>query len=629
MPGIAGYTFFENLEGKRELLDIMLERLKHEPWQRKENYYASFVHVGRVHLGIHNPEPQPAFNEGRELFAFMDGKIFDLSFQIDQLKKRGHRFTLENGPEFCLHAYEEYGKNFVQKLNGSFFLVIGDVKNKRVLLFTDRFGTRPLYYLQKRSGVVFASEVKAILEDKSFKREIDEEAFAEFFVLGKVIGENTFFKGIRALPTASILVNGNDGTFVHKYWNFTYSYDSVSKSAEKSIVNELVKTLQKSVAKHLEGSYRYAFALSGGLDSRAVLSAVPRTYRNKIVAFTFGEYGCDEIRVARAVARELKIRHKKMEFDPDILTKYFEEVVYLTDGMDDVSVSYLPYAYNRVREFADIFMDGFALDLFLGGSFVDSRIFTVKNDSEFLGWLYSKMTFFPENSLLSILTVQWGRKVKGKTLKVLSRQIENLKGKTYADKADQFFMENHVGRFTILGSVLTRNFLEETFPTLENEFIDVILRISPELRFRHKIYIKFLRRLAPRMAIIPYQATMVPPMMPLIFWRIGRKSSSLIKKAKKAIQKMTKGYVAIRDRHGYVLADEYVRTNMQWKNAIHELLLNEESLIYKKDFFKIDGVRKLVQEHESGKADHTYRITRILTFELFLRKFLETNNSDN
>jgi len=128
------------------------------------------------------------------------------------------------------------------------------------------------------------------------------------------------------------------------------------------------------------------------------------------------------------------------------------------------------------------------------------------------------------------------------------------------------------------------------------------------------------------MAMIPYQATMVPPVTPLIFWKAGRELISLIRKTKKKIWKITKGHVLIRDRHGYSHDDEYIRTNTQWKNAIHRLLLNEKSEIYKNDFFRINGVRQLIQEHETGKADHTQRITHILTFELFLRKFPKTNN---
>jgi len=367
--------------------------------------------------------------------------------------------------------------------------VIGDIKNRRVLILNDRFGTMPLYYAQRKEGVVFASEVKAILEHKSLKKEINEEAFADFFVLGKVIGDKTFFKGIKALPPASILISSKDEASIDKYWEFVYNHDGISKNAEKSIVNQLVKTFRKSVAKRLKNSYRYACALSGGLDSRAVLSAVPKTEGNKIVAFTFGDHLCDKIKVARAVASVLKIRHREIEYEPSILTRYFEEVVHLTDGMDIVSVSFMPYAYDCVRKFADSFLDGFALDLFLGGSFLDPRLFTIRSDSELTSWLYSKMTLFPESLLSKILTTQYYQKVKGKAFKSLSHEIKKSKGKTFQDKADCFFMTNHVSRFTILGSVISRNYVEETLPTLDNEFIDVILRIPPEFRFRHEIYI--------------------------------------------------------------------------------------------------------------------------------------------
>jgi asparagine synthase (glutamine-hydrolysing) len=480
--------------------------------------------------------------------------------------------------------------------------------------------------MQKENGIVFASEVKAILEHKSLNKEIKEEAIADFFVLGKVIGDKTLFKEIKALPPASIFMNSKDETSIDKYWEFVYNYDGISKNTEKSIVNELVKTFGNSIAKRLKSSHRYACALSGGLDSRTVLSAVPKTERDKIIAFTFGDHLCDEIKVAKAVANNLKVRHKEIEYEPGVLTKYFEEVVYLTDGMDDVSVSNMPYAYKHVRKFAEIDFQGFAMDLFLGGSFLDPYIFTLRSDSELADWLYSKMILFSESLLSEILTTQYYKKVKGKAFKSILREIKKLKGKTYPDKADSFFMTNHVSRFTILGSVIGRNFLEETFPTLDNEFIDVILKIPPEFRFRHKIYMRFLRHLAPRMIIIPCEATMVPPIAPLVFWKIGRTTMSFIQKIKKMTWKITKGRILIRNTHGYIHVDEYIRTNKQWKNVIYTLLLNKDSEIYKKGIFELEGVRRLVREHESGKTDHAQRITHIITFELFLREFLKTNN---
>lgn len=192
MVGIAGCAFIEKESRDRSLLKDMLQSMKHKPWHKMESFYSSFLHIGRVHLGIFNPERQPIFNENRKLFAFMDGKIYGYEADYLKLRQLGHKFSVGNDVGFCLHAYEEYGRDFVKGLNGSFLLVIGDVEDRKVLIISDRFGTRPLYYLRKESSILFASEVKAILKDRSFVKKLDYEALGNFFVFGEILGDRTF-----------------------------------------------------------------------------------------------------------------------------------------------------------------------------------------------------------------------------------------------------------------------------------------------------------------------------------------------------------------------------------------------------------------------------------------------------
>lgn len=622
MVGIAGYTFTEKEDQDKSLLKDMLQSIKHKPWHNMESFYTSFLHIGRVHLGIFNPERQPILNEKHKLFAFMDGKIYGYEADYLKLRKLGHKFSVSNDVDFCLHAYEQYGKDFVKRLNGSFLLVIGDIENKEVIIISDRFGTRPLYYSRKEGSILFASEVKAILKDRSFVKKMDYEALGNFFVFGEILGDRTFFEGVKVLPNASILTWTKNGISISKYWDLTYRGGEKLEDVD-SMVDELVEKFMNAVSNHLKEPYRYTVSLSGGLDSRSVLSAASQTKKcQDVTAFTFGMPSCDDIRIARTVANKLNIRHRAIEYDPSFLTKYFDEVVHLNDGMDYIAVCYLPYVSVNVRNFADVYLQGFALDLLLGGSFLDSRLFRVKTDAELAGLLYSKKILFPENLLSSLLTEECFQKIKGKALKSLLTALKESRGKTFADKADYFSIVNHVRRRTLMGSVINRNYVEEGMPTLDNEFIEVISKIPANLRFNHKIYVKFLRKVAPKTVTIPYQRTYLPPVAPLKLWKVGERAHSIFRKMKGILWRLSKRRILLKSQHGYSHVDEYIRQDYRWRRVIRETLLNENSEIYKRNFFQLGGVKKLIMEHESGKRDHWRLIAYIVTFELFLRRFL-------
>jgi asparagine synthase (glutamine-hydrolysing) len=619
--GIAGYAFIKKETQDRSLLKDMLQSIKHKPWHRMESFYSSLLHIGRVHLGIFNPERQPIFNENRKLFAFMDGKIYGYEADYLKLRQLGHKFSAGNDVDFCLHAYEQFGRDFVKRLNGSFLLVIGDIENRKVLIVSDRFGTRPLYYLQKKGSILFASEVKAIIEDKSFVKKIDYEALSNFFVFGEILGDRTFFEGVKVLPNASILTWTKNGISISRYWDMTYRGGEKLEDIDFT-VDELVKKFVNAVSNRLKEPYKYTVALSGGLDSRSVLGAASQTKKcQDVTAFTFGTPSCDEIRVARTIADKLNVRHRAIEYDPSLLTKYFDEVIQLNDGMDYIALCFLPYVFGNVRNFADVYLQGFALDLLLGGSLLNNPLLKVKTDAELAALLYSKKTRFPENLLSNLLTKGCYQKIKGKALKSLLTTLKESRGKTFADKADYFSIVNHVRRHTLMGSVINRNYVEEALPTLDNEFIELITTIPANLRLNYKIYLKFLRKVAPKIVTIPYQMTYLPPTVPFKLWKLGVRADFVFLKTKSIIWRLSKGRILLKSRHGYLHVDDYIRQDHRWRRVIRETLLNENSEIYKRDFLQLGGVKKLIMEHESGKRNHWMMIAYIVTFELFLRDF--------
>ena len=179
MPGIVGIVHNPD----EILLDKMLNSIKHEDWYKTDKYNGAFFSIGRVHLGTFNSESQPIFNENKSLCIFFDGKIHDYNNEMEELKRKGHKFHVNNDAEFCLHSYEEQGTKFIQKLNGSFFLVICDLVNKEAMIANDRYGFRPHYYTLHNSKLLFAPEAKAILQDRSFNKKLNYNKFNSIFLI--------------------------------------------------------------------------------------------------------------------------------------------------------------------------------------------------------------------------------------------------------------------------------------------------------------------------------------------------------------------------------------------------------------------------------------------------------------
>src|SRR3954449_6429021 len=123
---------------------------------------------------------QPIANEDGSAVVVQNGEIYNYRELKRELEGRGHRFSTDCDTEVLVHGYEEWGEGFVERLRGMFAIALWDKRRRRLLLARDRFGIKPLYYRQAGGGLSFASELKAMLEQPGFSREIDPRAGAAY-----------------------------------------------------------------------------------------------------------------------------------------------------------------------------------------------------------------------------------------------------------------------------------------------------------------------------------------------------------------------------------------------------------------------------------------------------------------
>ncbi len=617
MPGLIGIISDNALN--EQLLDRMVNSSKHEEFHRVDKYFSQYFACARIHLGIFNPEMQPVFNQDRSLCICIDGKMYGYKEELNELKKRGYKFNYENDSEFCLHSYEEYGKDFIKTLNGNFVLLIYDFKNRKAIIANDRFGLRVHYYAMNNGKLLFASEAKAILQDEIFKKELNDEAVAEFFAFGEFWGDKTFFKGIKVLTPASILTYDGNNVSIEKYWELKYEPDY--NKSEDEFVDELVRTFENAVKIRTEDDLRYGISLSGGLDSRTVLAGIPPERRKDIFAFTFGPEYCDEVKIGKKIAEKARIKeHMVFEISPENIMDNAEQEVWLTDGRDHIGVSFALPIYESVKDKIDVVFIGYLMDTGLSSSILTKKILNAENDENLCNLLYNNVLRISEEELCKLFTNEYYNRIKTFPLSSFMKAFTKIKESHPGNKSNSFRIQNHTA-WTTVGTVLIRSFVEDSCPGSDNGFINVIRTIPPELRSNHRIYRKFLMKLSPELARIPNNHTLVGVDAPLLFWRFGQTYLSIRESAKKKVNKVSNGRFFLPDSRRYTNQDEWFITNEKWQTYFRDILLKNND-IYKK-ILNQEYIKNLFNEQIAGEKDHSIQLKYIASFKIFLNLFFQ------
>ena len=344
MCGIAGFLARDPGDGRGEPeLDAMGGSMRH----RGPDASGSTLHDG---VGLHSRRlaiidlsadgNQPMFSADRQLAVVFNGEIFNFQELRRELEARGCRFRSRGDTEVLVHGYVEWGiERLLAKLNGFFGFAIHDRRAGRLLLARDRLGVKPLHYAETARGLVFGSELKALLEEGSVAREIDPAALLDFLCLRYIPAPRTIWRDARKLPAGCWLSAARDGAGrlrieVRRWWDlppFATRRDPPAKLAE-----ELWELLVDSVRLRLISDVPLGAFLSGGIDSSAVVAAMAQLSRESggsVNAVTIGFRGWDQSEVghARAVAQALGVGHVVAELEPaaidlvERLADYFDE----------------------------------------------------------------------------------------------------------------------------------------------------------------------------------------------------------------------------------------------------------------------------------------------------------------
>jgi asparagine synthase (glutamine-hydrolysing) len=325
---------------------------------------------------------QPIFNEDGSVVVVFNGEIYNYQEITADLLAHGHVFRTRSDTETIVHAYEQYGDNCVDLFRGMFAFALWDRTRRRLLLVRDRLGIKPVYYYHGRDALVFASEIKSLLEAGGVPREVDETALGLYLAQRYVPGPRTMFKNIFKLQPGHLMVVESGHVAIRKYWDIRY--DPAGGAA--SDPSQFEQLLEESVRLRLIAEVPLGVFLSGGLDSSAILATMSRIRKGEpIQTFCVGyeaSGGADrdnEFTYARGVAQRFGAEHHEFTLGAEDFRDFIPKLVWhLDEPLADPSCIPLYFLSRLARQHITVVLSGEGADEVLGGYSIYSKMLALE-----------------------------------------------------------------------------------------------------------------------------------------------------------------------------------------------------------------------------------------------------------
>jgi asparagine synthase (glutamine-hydrolysing) len=330
---------------------------------------------------------QPIASEDQSLVVVCNGEIYNFRELRRELEAAGRRFKTNSDTEVVLHAYAQWGENFVARLNGMFGFAIWDARAQTLLVGRDRLGIKPIYYLDDGRRVVFASEAKALLEIPGVNADVDPAALAAYLELGYVPAPLAIFRGIRKLPIASVMKLTPTGARIDSYWRPPTHVDSSVPAAEW--VRRVRERLEESVRMQMVADVPIGAFLSGGIDSSAVLAFMSRHSAEPVKTYSIGFDGgaaerfYNELDYARQVAQLFKTEHHEILVRPDVVHLLPKLLWHMDEPIADSAFVTTYLVAEFARRDVKVILSGVGGDELFGGY----RRYLGEHYMRYLNWL--------------------------------------------------------------------------------------------------------------------------------------------------------------------------------------------------------------------------------------------------
>lgn len=555
---------------------------------------------------------QPFFNERKSIVAICNGEIYNYKELRHDLQLKGYRFNTECDVEVLIPLYQEYGVDFINKLNGQFAFAIFDDDQKRLLLARDHVGICPLFYTIADNTLIFGSEIKAILAHPLVKKTVDLRGLDQILSFPGVVSPVTMFKDIHSVRPGHYLLATPDGYFKeHEYWDLDYPTSTLTELSDAEYIEEFDEILRRAVIDRLNAEVPVGFYLSGGLDSSLIgaiaHSTAPDSARHSF-SVVFSDQEIDERQFQRAFNQKIDTQHHEIPFDWIQIADRLKKAVYHSETPLKESYNTCSLALSeRVRDSGvKVVLTGEGSDELFAG-YVGYR-FDVMRAGQTCAEDFSDMMEDEERQLL------WGNRNFFYETDYFA--LKESKLSLYSDAvADQFPQFN-----AVRSNVVNKAKLAGRHPIHQRSYIDFKLRLSDHLVADHGDRVSYANSIEARYPFLDIRmiefAMRLPPRLKL---------NGLIEKylVKQAARRYLPASICDREKFAFVApgSPSLLTQNIEWVND----MLSSET-IRRQGYFNPATIEKLkkIYSRSNFRLNLPFDsdlLMIVLTFGIFLEVF--------
>lgn len=629
MCGIAGIV--PRNPGDPEQLDAVVRRMTDALVHRGPNDHGYFV-TPHIALGMRRlsvidvaGSAQPIRTpDGRRTIVY-NGEIYNFPDVRDELERAGHQFQTLGDAEVVLRAFDAWGRQGIDRLEGMFAFAIWDEREKALTLGRDWLGQKSIVYAETRLGWIFASEAKALLASGLVQPEVDLETLSHYMSLRYLPGNGTLFAGISKVPPAHLVQVTAQSREFQRIW--APQYQPKHSGSESQIVEELDHLFRGIVQSHLMSDVPLGAFLSGGIDSSTVVAVAASSLDQPLRTFCIGsdDESQSELRWARQVAERYRTHHLEEIAEPDLARLAPRMVATMDEPVDPFAAGV--YTVSRITaQHVTVALGGdggdelFAgYDRYIGQQLAETyaRIpgplrrgvlrpllarvpesFGYNSVATKLRWLdrmsdlqgvdrYAEAAAFlrfPHAMKRSLFSADaWGR--------IGAQESEQLLGEFFGDGAAEDFIDQ------MLHTDVSTRLAEHQLPIVD--------RMS--MAFSLEVRNPFLdRRMATFAARVPSGLKMKNRRIKYVLRKMGERYLS-----RELLYRKKQGF-------GFPLA--------QWfRDELRPLVetLAARSRLVECGLFQAAEMQRIVKEHVEGKFDHNYRIWMLFNLEVWYRHFFD------
>ena len=605
MCGFAGFTGY--LENGKDVLTNMMNKIVHRGPDSAGQYIDEKISMGFRRLSIIDLDngSQPMFNEDKTIVITFNGEIYNHQELRQELIEKGHIFSNNSDTEVLVHAYEEYGEDMLCKLRGMFAFVIWDSVKETVFAARDFFGIKPFYYTIADGHLIYASEIKSILEHPAYKKEVNPIALENYLTFQYSVLEETFFKGIYKLMPSFCLSFHEGKLDIKRYWEPTFDMDE-SKTLDHWI-DEIDNAMLDSVEHHKISDVEVGSFLSSGVDSSYV-AAIFNGDKTFTVGFDYEKY--NEINYAKSLSDKIQIdNYSKLVSSEEYWNAIPKILYHMDEPLADPAAIALYFVSQTAAKHVKVALSGEGADEFFGG-------YNIYHEPHDLA-SFQKLPYALRKVLAKFAEIL-PFKFKGKNFLIrASKPVEERfigNAFMFNEKERSRLLKNPTGKYH--HTVLTKPFYDKVKnqdDVTKMQYIDInfwligdILLKADKMSMAHSLEV--------RVPFLDRKVFEVARHIPTKY-KVNKQNTKYAMRM--AAHRHLPDMVAEKKKLGFPVPIRIWIKDEKYYNTIKKAFTSESA----SHFFNTDVLMSYLNDHKEGKADNSRKIWTVYMFLVWYDNF--------